>query len=983
MTRGSTIETLLNAALARLLRRHGLEAEAEQSLRGPDGRLHRVDVLVEMEDHAVAIEAEFESARTVIQDATKRLPDQELVWRGLPIRSAFAVAYPQFLRDRPESEAGDGLANCQAFRFCSVPRPINGGVAIRTFHEMAQGLPGEWHSGTVRMFSDCLHSYWVQTSGDPAVDKVVAEASRSIDFAAEYLRRRVPTPTSGEDSDPGATHALIWLNALLFQELLASHLDTTTLKPPHTGKKVPRPDPEGRPSVVTAQWEQILEINWWPIFAVALESLKPVPPYWARLALRRLQVAASRIAETGVIRRHDIAGRIFHRLLGARKFLATNYTTIPAAVLLAGLAFDPRHRRWKALKWDREEEVARLRIIDPACGSGTLLMAVLQEILKSHRRAGGGEDSRRSAIRSLLETALHGFDVVPAAVHLTAATLSMAETAQAISNMPIFWMPHDVDDGRARLGSLDFLLTSPGKGKAQFMQLFPDEHSDPSRISGTGERIHDAHMPERCDLFIANPPYTRAGGPGSAEYTDWNPLFGSVLSQADSKTMQTALKKTLGKTPASLYAGLGSAFAVLATERLGPGGRLAFVLPATAITGSRWAAIRKMLLENYEIDWIVVSHDTRNRPAKMNLPGRRFVAFSESTRIAETLIVATRVNGSPRASHSMRFVNLRRNPDEPIQAIGLVSALLSHDSKRLSDAGRELTVGGVLWGEVLRFQQSSLDTRPWPHVAFVQGRLTNIALALQTAGTLCIESKRIGIPIKPVNQFCDLGPYHMQIRNPRQGLFTIVETDDVTRSGYPALWHHSADRITTLSTDSNARLNRRQDRDPAKVDAMLARRGRLHIASELGHAPQRLAAVLTKVRALGVRSWITLLPKDPAPGKEEALCLWLNSTPGVLLRIAHSNRPYLGRSSLPLELIRTLPVLDVDALSTRRLEAAKRVFQELGGDELLGFAHIESDPVRRELDYRLFNEVLGHDIPDELVALAAMLNAEPTMTTRH
>lgn len=292
-------------------------------------------------------------------------------------------------------------------------------------------------------------------------------------------------------------------------------------------------------------------------------------------------------------------------------------------------------------------------------------------------------------------------------------------------------------------------------------------------------------------------------------------------------------------------------------------------------------------------------------------------------------------------------------------------------------------VGGVLWGEIQRYRQSSLDTNPWPHVAFVQGRLTNIALCLQAGGTICIESERINIPIKPMNQSWELGPYEMQIKNPKQGLFTIIETDDITRSGYPAIWHHKADRITTLSTDSNVRLNTRQDRDPAKVDAMLARRGRLHIARELGHAPQRLAAVVTTVRALGVRSWITLLPKDPLPGKEEALCLWLNSTPGVILRIVHSNRPNLGRSALPHELIRSLPVLDVDALSTRRLEAAKGVFQEPGGDELLGFAHIESDPVRRELDSRLFKEVLCHDVPDEVVALAPMLNAEPTMTTRH
>ena len=49
--------------------------------------------------------------------------------------------------------------------------------------------------------------------------------------------------------------------------------------------------------------------------------------------------AAAEVAETGTIRRHDVAGRIFHRLLDTRKFLATNYTTVPAAMTACRLGF--------------------------------------------------------------------------------------------------------------------------------------------------------------------------------------------------------------------------------------------------------------------------------------------------------------------------------------------------------------------------------------------------------------------------------------------------------------------------------------------------------------------------------------------------------------------------------------------------------------------------------------------------------------------
>ena len=133
---------------------------------------------------------------------------------------------------------------------------------------------------------------------------------------------------------------------------------------------------------------------------------------------------------------------------------------------------------------------------------------------------------------------------------------------------------------------------------------------------------------------------------------------------------------------------------------------------------------------------------------------------------------------------------------------------------------------------------------------------------------------------------------------------------------------------------------------------------------------------------LGVRSWITIVPRRPAPGKEEALCLWLNSTPGVLRRIVHGNRPYLGRSALPRELARTLPVLDVDKLSLEQLEAAVTIYEDLKERPLQGFSGIGSDPVRAELNTQLCREVLC--IESEAVEeLTRKLALEPTMHTRH
>ena len=959
MSSESTIEPLLNGELARLLREQGFDAAAEQSIRDIQGNRHQVDVLIDLDDQAIAIEAEFDPGSTVIQDAKKRLPLSPLRWRSLEIQSVFALLYPRELKQTREDRARELLPEAP-LRFQEVSCPTPGSFDI-----------GQEHQGDVRTLAETLQSFWFQQHRASAVDEIVNEASQAITLAAECLERNLPID---DDQETPAALALVWLNALLFQELLSINLAEDALPLEYRDKKIHSIRPNSSPDEIIDEWNRILEINWWPIFAVARDTLSDTPSRTAKLALGPLISTARSIAARGEIRRHDIAGRIYHRLLNSRKFLATNYTTIPAAVLLASLAFDPEHSRWNELDWSDLDAVSQLKVCDPSCGTGTLLMAALQEMLRSFRQSTERSDTAPFA-KMLLENVLWGYDVVPGAVHLTAATLSMAETRQITEEIPIQLMGHDVHEGMARLGSLDFLRSSPSQGRAQGIPLFP-EHGGASRTTSTGEEKVITHMPEVCDLIIANPPYTRAGGPGDRENTDWNPLFGSIHSKADAAEMKRALTKALQETPASMYAGLGSAFLALADERLRTGGRLAFVLPATLVTGSRWEKLRQLLLENYDVEWVIVCHDPRNRSKKSTIPGRRFISFSESTRIAEVLIVATkRVLGS-KAKGVTRFVNLRHNMDDPLSAMAVARSLLA---AKHSDAPAELLTGDTFWGELIPVAQSTLTSAPWIHAAFVQHRLAETAEDL-------INKSKLGewkVPIVPVKSLCALGPYHMQIKSSSQGLFKIVETSDPSRLGHPALWHNKSTEITALEVAANARLSRRAGRAKKDQTDMLKRAGRLQLLSELGHAPQRLAAVLTNEPMLGVRSWITLKPHDNRPGVEESLCLWLNSSLGFLLRLAHANRPYLGRSGLPHEKALTLPVLDIRELSDDQLRLAIELFDSLKKKELQGFAHISDDPVRRELNERFARDVL-QTVPAEIFAdIAKRLSLEPTTTARH
>ncbi|MDE2806441.1 MAG: hypothetical protein OXN18_14970 [Gemmatimonadota bacterium] len=494
-------------------------------------------------------------------------------------------------------------------------------------------------------------------------------------------------------------------------------------------------------------------------------------------------------------------------------------------------------------------------------------------------------------------------------------------------------------------------------------------------------------MPSKCHLVIANPPYTRAGGPGDEKNTVWNPIFGSLLDKRDAEKMKNALRKALNGTAASLYAGLGSAFVVLADEALDIGGRLAFVLPATMLTGSRWASIRRLLLSKYAVEWVIVSHDLRNRSAKKGLPGRRLVSFSESTRIAEVLIVATRRRSGRPKGICACFVNLLRNPDEPIEALGLTRKLLALRDGLASLEPAGIDIGETTWGNAVSVPQEDLpwDGGPWSLATFVQPGLALIAKSIASGKHDGLRA----LPVAALGSFADLGPYHMQVKNPKYGLFTVRERPASTataewslRAGIPALWHHKAARNTCLAASADALLERRADRSRADQDRMLAKSGCLHLAADLGMAPQRVAAVMTDSPMLGFSSWISVIPRNPQSGKNEALCLWLNSTFGLLLRVMHGNRPYLGRSRVPHELARTMPVLDVDRLSNGQLTTAAAVYAELKHHALQGFSALAVDPVRREINERLCREVLRIN-PEMVADITRRLALEPTLHARH
>ena len=116
-------------------------------------------------------------------------------------------------------------------------------------------------------------------------------------------------------------------------------------------------------------WRAILAVDYRPVFETGRAALAALPadPDTGQ-AVRHLAEVVARVSERVSGLRHDLLGRIFHRVLDTARYDGSFYTSTAAAVLLASLAI-----REQDADWSDPNSVAALPICDPACGTGTLL----------------------------------------------------------------------------------------------------------------------------------------------------------------------------------------------------------------------------------------------------------------------------------------------------------------------------------------------------------------------------------------------------------------------------------------------------------------------------------------------------------------------------------------------------------------------------------------------------------------------------------
>ena len=930
-------ESIINDTLARFLReRCSLSAVAETL---HDGR--RPDIIVRLSEGPVILETELEPALIVEADALSRL-GMEIDNRR--VQNVFAVTVPGRLRSTSQQYLYERMAGAtlvwQEWRIDGTAGPKLSGTAIELGNVVQRTTPP---AGDL----------------DEAVDVLDEGARRAGSrlYSSPGTLGRVSKIFGADPSDEAANMAaLVIINAMVFQERLASN--EVAFQPVSAAIR------DGRFSrmMLLQLWEHILSIDYYPIFSMARDVVRELSEVEATDVLGECARTAAALLGMGAVGRHDLAGRIFNRLISERKLLAAFYTSIPASTLLAGLALSLD--RWPDVEWASAEKISQLCVVDPACGTGTLLMAVYRQIVQNHSAATTGDSDDSLLHQALVENVITGADVVQAAIHLTAATLAAMSPSVRFEQMQLHTLRLGRDSSKKIwLGSLDWLEASETQS---FFSTTEEQIGAASGIGGIVQR-------PMADLVISNPPFTRRGSDGGKEEA-LSRVFS--LPEGDLESQQAIAKRTsalLKGTPANQMAGHASSFAVLADRIVNPGGRIALVLPVTALFGESWREVRRMLSFRYEIEFVVSSHDPVLR------------SMSYDTDIAEALLVGRRLRECEQPSKRGRFVNLSRAPYQETDALALVRAVNAAASTPTlrSDGppvgGSPLMVGGEQWGEIV---EGPVGEKPWTAARWRQALTSQFATALERGELWTEDGTQVAgtVPVAAMGDVCNVGPQHRKIRG-SLGVFDGYHGWN-EQAQFPAIWSLDSSLHQGMLAEPNAWLVPQPNRDHLPV---WAQAGSLHITCDVRYNSQRIMTAHTGIRTLGVSSWHTLvvLEKNSVTRsrRESALGIWCNSTLGLLLHANHANRTQAGRGRGNKGMLETLATLDVRKLESWQLDEAQAIWQDFRNHRFQPFHKCAVDPVRIELDVRLVRDLLGlgEDAVASVARLRILLASDPSI----
>ena len=766
-----------------------------------------------------------------------------------------------------------------------------------------------------------------QVTADDIVRSVRLAARRIEDDAALMASLRQALDLAGvKDREVSTTAALLLCNACLLHRRLQKESAALGRLPDLTTIARSQAPAEA----LAEAWDEILGKDYAPVFRPALALIENSPSFESLKAPARiLAECAVNVSDTVAELGYDHAGPLYHKILGSAESDGAFYTNNIAALMLAGLALKP-----DLVDWADPRQATGLRILDPACGTGTLLMAALKTIKERMAAARPmTPEQTRQIHKQLVEKSIRGLDINYQATQLAASNLTLGAPTVDYEAMHIHTMRHGPQpDGTVALGSLELLPEAVGSGQ----QLDLLRHVKQAAVSSPDSAVAKVPDIRNVDVVLMNPPFTN------------NEKHGRKFSVEVKKRIQgrkLAIKRHVGATDFAASGvidsnNLSSFFSPLADALLrGDAGVLGKVLPTTACTNTSGIEERKFLADRFHIDFIVTSHDPK-------CPN-----FSVNTAIHESLLVCR-----------------RRSADEPRRPTTFIA--LSHMPLTTKEVADWLEMVHAGWRHPLHrsfeWPAERMVDGDWTPVQYYDGSLARTAHDLASHPLLT-----------PARAVATIGPDQRRIVDAFQN--PLKETTPADETIYPFVWRHQTDARRTMAAVPDFHVAPADGRRDYAVGRIWPMASQLLIANHIYTTNVRTAAIHLEQPALG-SAWTPIAPKLEIAKPmtvTKAWCAFLNSTCGSLL-LMNSRAKKLTYSTYKPAQIGAIPLPDPEKCDLTPLEDA---FHELEDAELLPWPRMDKCPARTALDVAA-GTVLGLE-PDQVADWRRSIVREPTVCNRH
>ena len=626
---------------------------------------------------------------------------------------------------------------------------------------------------------------------------------------------------------------------------------------------------------IEREWNRILQYDFRPVIEPALKAIHAIEDTGKlaglERALRHLAAEAERIAETYADMGADHAGPLFNRVMGNQASDGAFFTRPVAASIAARLTLDAAGNQ----DWTKSDVWQAHKTVDLACGSGTLLTAILTD---QKRRAGEqGADARQIADLQKLavEETIKGLDINPVSLQLAASQLTAGNQEIRYRNMGLYQMPYGPlssdDPTRVATGTLELLGQQAIVPRASELN-FPDEKiAAQSTWNPYDTELEDAVAAvQDARIVIMNPPFTSRRKMGEKFPPE---IKEALRSRAD------AMERILLRADPSLveFADKNSVrplFVALADRiQKSPDGVVSMINPTIALSATSGLKERQILAERFHIHTILTCH----QPGNINL--------SQNTNINESIVVMRRHAAGPKPP--TRLIHLDKLPVDENDVADLHQCLLDCRQGQMANG----------WGEISQWPAARMEQGDWTPAVWRSPELAEAAQqfaahpkmrTIQEHGYSCeatrqMMDKKNFIPATPGNK----GSFPIIDSKGGDGQKTIRSTPD-------AQWQ---------PTNPNEEQRIRNGGTYPQVQRLLSKAGFLLITSGQDTSTARLTAIANDQAYVG-RGWLPITGPDAEEAK--AMAVFLNSTAGrlQLLRNAGRKLAFPQYNPEPLEGIR-------------------------------------------------------------------------------